>query len=260
MTIKIYIPFIISILIWGIYVSIFGWSWGQETTFVELFKDNMQSLTYKLTLISNFIPGELYSINGPWWFISLIFQFYIIFPFLLKMAKTEDANIYLGALAIAGILYAMIIFAASSSTPLIYGTFIPHLPEFILGIYLAKNDNIIISKKIIIGSLIIFTLGNFIYPLWFFTDITALILMIVIFQKLKENVSKNINKFILEVGVASMFIFYINGFMRNPLVNVANYYESWWGTILIALIFFMIVLFFSMILTRINSYIDKKII
>lgn len=38
----------------------------------------------KLTLLFNFIPGEALSISGPWWFFSLIFQLYLVFPILLK--------------------------------------------------------------------------------------------------------------------------------------------------------------------------------
>lgn len=257
-TIKIYIPFIISLFVWATYVVFAGWTWGQETTFLQLIEENLSSIIYKLTLISNFIPGELYAINGPWWFVSLIFQFYIVFPFLLKMAKSENGDKYLMFVSIASLLYSVIIYV--SNVPLlIYGTMFPHLPEFALGIYLAKKGAIEIPKKIIYISLAIFILGNFFLPFWFLTDISVLILLLVIFQKIRENALNFTNKFILEVGIASMFIFYLNGFMRNPLVNVANYYESWWGTIIIAMIFFMIVLFFSMILTRFNNFIDKQI-
>ena len=50
--------------------------WGKELTALQIITENYQSLIYKLTLISNFVSNEVYAINGPWWFISLIIQFY----------------------------------------------------------------------------------------------------------------------------------------------------------------------------------------
>jgi len=253
-TIKIYIPFLITILVWGIYVTLAGWTWGQDTTFTQLFLDNKESLIYKITLISNFIPEELFAINGPWWFVSLIFQFYIIFPFLLKLNDKKLLYISIISLVITGLFYF-------SNIPfIVHGTFIAHIPEFAFGIYLAKKGELNIEKKYMWLIGFIFILGNILLPFWFLTDITVLILLVLFFQYVKENSSKITKKFILEIGIASMFIFYLNGFMRNPFVNIAGYYESWWGTILIGFAFFTIVLFFSMLLTRLNILIDKSII
>jgi len=40
----------------------------------------------QLTLLANFVPGKAMSACGPWWFYSFIFQFYLVFPLMIRIA------------------------------------------------------------------------------------------------------------------------------------------------------------------------------
>jgi len=245
-TLKIYIPFLISILLWAIYMYFTKCIGGEGVLFLDIIKSSYVHLVYKFVLISNFIPSELFSINGPWWFISLIMQFYILFPFLIKIK-----NKYLVYLGIA-----MMIFVICAQTYLnnlgiqlyLYGTIFGHFPEIILGIIFARKKNININNYFLFLIFILFLLGNINYIFWYFSNISILILFLVGFQKLKE---KNFLKsFLKKMGEISMYVFLINGFLRRPLVNILNNYNIWWINILSFLFFFVIVSLVSLFLTK----------
>ena len=78
--VTIYPSFILAILLWAFVKAKFHY--GVFGLFKYLYW-NVESVFLKLTLVSNFIPSESFSLVGPWWFISLIFQFYFVYPFLL---------------------------------------------------------------------------------------------------------------------------------------------------------------------------------
>src|SRR5690606_9387250 len=46
----------------------------------------------KLTLLYNFIPHAALTVNGPWWFFSVIVQLYAIFPILKFIIKKYGPN------------------------------------------------------------------------------------------------------------------------------------------------------------------------
>lgn len=257
---KIYIPFLIAIVVWALYNSALGWTYGYEGGFIDIIRENYYSLLLKLSFLSNFSKEELFSVVGPWWFVSLIVQLYLLFPILLKVAKKEKGDIYLAYIVGGSILLTMILYFVGSGF-FVYGTAIGHLPEFILGIYLAQKKEINIHNAIIGFSIFLFILSQFSIIFWFFVGIPVTLLLIFTFQKIKTILEKTwINILILEVGISSMFIFYLNGFMRQPLVGLAKHYENWMVNILIAIIFFIVVLFVSMLLTRGHSFISKKLV
>jgi len=253
---KVYFPFIFAIIIWFLYLSLFSFTWGNSLGPIEIISKNLTSLIYKITLISNFVPDEVYSINGPWWFISLIIQFYFVFPFLLKISQHEKGNTFLLMIAGMSIFISMLL---NGKLPFfIYGTFIGHLPEFILGIYLAKKENFSISLVSFIGVLIIFILGNIYTPLWYFTDISITLILILILQNLKKITTGTVLKFINYIGGISMFIFLLNGFLRKPFINIANEIGLWYATITISLVFFLFVIFISHFSDKIYNKIIGK--
>lgn len=254
---KIYIPFVVSIILWFLYVLIAGFTWGNELTALQIITENSQSLIYKVTLVSNFVSNEIYSINGPWWFVSLIIQFYIVYPLLLSISNHEKGNQFLLMIAGFSILISMIL---NGKLPFfIYGTFIGHLPEFILGIYIAKKEDFKLSYPIIIGSLILFILGNFYSVLWYFSDITVTILLLIILQSIRKRTKGFMEKSILYVGSISMFIFLLNGFLRKPIYLVAGEIQTWYITILLSILFFIFVIAVSSVVDKYYSKISHKI-
>jgi len=234
--IKIYPPFIFSILIWMIYMSII---YGGIPNAVKVIISYMDSLLYKLTFISNFIPGELYTINGPWWFVSLIVQFYIIFPYMLKTYK-KFGEIVLLLLSVAG-LFLSAYLQTYVNIPL-SGTILMHLPELSIGLLFAAKGNVTIRYWSIVVITIIFVLSNLYQILWYVSFSSVLILLLVLFQITLLKSNRAIRKVILFIGAISMYIFYINGFMRQPWVNSAIVYDQWYTTILICCLFVLIVI------------------
>ena len=78
---KIYLSFVICVAVYvvlGLFKSAF------LTDEKVLYWD---SLLWKLLLVSNFIPGQSLMPVGPWWFMPFIFQFYLVYPLLLRASQ-----------------------------------------------------------------------------------------------------------------------------------------------------------------------------
>lgn len=252
---KVYFPFLVSIMIWFLYIWLSGYIWGKELTALQIITENYQSLIYKLTLVSNFVSNEVYSINGPWWFISLIIQFYIIYPVLLNITNHEKGNTFLLMIAGFSILISLIL---NGKLPFfIYGTFIGHLPEFILGIYIAKKEKFSISYPMIFGIIALFIIGNFYSFFWYFSDITVTVILLIIFQTIRKHTNGLLEKFILYIGSISMFIFLLNGFLRNPITLIANELGTWYYTLILGLLYFLIVIAISAGITNLYNRRNK---
>lgn len=245
-TLKIYIPFLVSILMWLIYTYFLRNFQGESVLIMDMIKSSYIHLVYKFILISNFIPSELFTINGPWWFVSLIIQFYILFPFLIKLKN--KTLIYLGVIIMAFVICSQTCINNLGIEYYLYGTILGHFPEILLGIIFARKGNININKYHLFSIFILFILGNVNHIFWYFSNISILILLLVGFQKLKE---KNfLTYFLKKTGEISMYMFLINGFLRDPLIGIANSYNTWWINLILFLVFLVIVMFASLILTK----------
>ncbi|MEJ6791608.1 MAG: acyltransferase family protein [Lacinutrix sp.] len=49
----------------------------------------------RFTLVANLIPKEVFVLNGPFWFYSMIVQLYLLFPLLLILQKKNAYLLYL---------------------------------------------------------------------------------------------------------------------------------------------------------------------
>lgn len=226
---KLYPAFLVAIGLWFLYKGMFV---GYSTLFFEAWL----SIIYKITMISNFIPGELYALNGPWWFISLIFQFYLVFPFLFKAyEKYKEVGlvvISVVALLLSAFLQNFVEFKMS-------GTILPHIAELSLGIYFAKKGNIVISPFVLFGVLVVFIASNFVEYIWYLSYVSVALLLMYIILKIKTN------KFIIYIGQISMYIFLINGFLRTPWIEFARHADKWYLTLFLCFIFMNIVIAIS---------------
>ncbi len=242
---KIYPAFLLSILLLAIYMSQL-----QDINPITFIQINWESLIYKLTFISNFINGELVTIVGPWWFISLIVQFYFIFPLLIKIFE-KYGSFSLIVISLFGIILT------AQLQPFINislgGTVLAHLPEFSLGIYLAKNTKVSISIYQIIIIVIVFYIANLYKTFWYVSDLTALLILLLLFQGIILKLKNNSYAIILFIGSISMYIFYINGFLREPLLQAAKNTHNWFLILVITIGFLGIVLFFSYILNLLEQ-------
>lgn len=180
---------------------------------------------YKLLFINTLLPNQGLSINGPWWFFCLIFQFYLIFPLLFNLFKKYNFKAFL---LICTFAYSWI-FLSQYLFNDIYGVFLlqnfpGHLPEFCLGMLLAFNKDTRINNIWFFIAFVTFCLGNY-YKLFFpFTFLAVTIIYICSYQFLKTLKFKKttLKKFFIYFGNISMTIFAIHGFIRVPFIKLAN--------------------------------------
>lgn len=248
---KIYPAFLFSIIVWIIYAAL---THGGIPNAMQYIINNLDSLLYKLTFIANFIPGELYTLNGPWWFVSLIVQFYIIFPYMLTLFKKYGTAALIFLSLISLIITAYLQPHIGFSLP---GTILTHIPELSIGILLAGKNKITINYLTIILIAIIFLLSNMYQFFWYFSFSSILILLLILFQKIIIKSGQKLKTIILFIGSISMYIFYINGFMRYPWVDSAKAYDTWYINILIYFLFMAIVILISLSMMKISNKIKK---
>jgi peptidoglycan/LPS O-acetylase OafA/YrhL len=244
---KIYPAFLFSIVAWLLYIGLTN---GGIAHVLEVLNDNWLSLFYKLTFISNFIPGELYTINGPWWFFSLIVQFYILFPLIIRMVK-KYGELSLLILAIASIwslghLQSLVEFPLT-------GTVFGHLPELCFGVFLAQRKTFSIPYLIIPLLVFLFSLSNFYQFFWYFSFSLVLVLLLLAFHFLFKISNDYMRRVVVFLGSISMYIFYINGFMRQPWVSKAAAVHEWYFNIGYCLTFITLVVMVAYVMNRLEK-------
>ena len=245
---KIYPAFLFSIVIWLIYMGIMH---GGIPYIMKTILSNGEALLYKLTFVANFIPGQLYEINGPWWFVSLIVQFYIVFPYMLLMFRKFGAISLIFLSLISLIITSYLQPHVGFPLP---GTILTHIPELSIGIFLAQKNRFTINYFTILLIVIIFLLSNLYHFFWYFSFSSVLILMLILFQKIIMKSNQTLKTNILFIGSISMYIFYIHGFMRYPWVNNAENYNTWYANIIICFLFFVLVVSISYLMMKISKY------
>ncbi len=224
---------------------------------IDMFSQTWESILYKLTFISNFIPGELYTVNGPWWFVSLIVQFYIVFPFMLMLFKKYG---YLSLLILSLISLIVTAYFQPYIEIKLLGTVLAHIPELSLGIYMAKKKKFSLNYLTLFIIFLVFILSNIYTFFWYFSFLSITILLLILFQNIYMKSNYYLfYKYILFIGTISMYIFYINGFMRSPWSFVANYFNTWYGNILLSLLSVGIVIVMSYFMMKIEKYITEKL-
>ena len=246
---KIYPAFLFSILLWAVYT---GFLDGGPFNVII---DNWKQLLIKLTFIANFFPGRLYELNGPWWFVSLIVQFYFIFPFMLYVYKKYNNLGLIGLSLVSLILTAYLQPLVNIPLP---GTVLTHIPELSIGIFLAQQRNLTINYFTVFFIVIIFILSNLYHFFWFLSYSSALILLLMIFQNIVLKCNQTLTKYLLFIGSISMYIFYIHGFMRIPWIGFAKHFDLWYINIFICLIFISIVIVSSFLMMRFSNIIKQN--
>jgi len=258
--IKIYPAFILAIITWAI---ITGWILGGFDLLnpLRVMYGNLESLILKLLLLSNFIPSEYLSPVGPWWFIPFIFQFYFVFPFLLKLSSRWGGKMLI-TISIMSILFAIFVQGKIGNAN-IYYTILGHLPEFCLGIYLARNDeNILrIPLVVILLAFVTFLLGNMYEIFWYCNHISFLIVLLAAFTYINSRIKGYAigYKILLFFGAISMPLFLVNGFLRHPFISWAIDKDNWLLTIALCLLFILVCVVVALALSIIERFLMTKI-
>ena len=188
-------------------------------------KGSLIDISTQLSLLSTLIPQKALVAVGPWWFYSMIFQFYLIFPVLLRIFEKYKGK---GLLIITIAAYGLLIFVNPVLLNLklnLLHTVFGHLPEFCLGIWIAGKKEFKISIWIYILAILLFMLSNYYKVAWYFSHLAVIIILLPILQYFVKKIKNNdfINKIVLFIGLISVYVFAVHGFLRWEFVGLANY-------------------------------------
>lgn len=189
---------------------------------------------------------------GPWWFISFIFQFYIVFPFLYK-AFVQYGTKFLLWISISSTVITMV-FSGDIGGVNVYYTIIGHFPELCLAMYLAQNHS---SGPDIpwyaVGAVaVVFFMGNVYEIFWYVNHLAALILLLIVLCWLLPTISRHSSteRFFLFFGSLSMPLFLVNGFLRQPFFKWAENYGTWYTTIALCMLSLFTSIVVALVLQR----------
>ena len=202
-----------------------------------------KELGYKLLFIHTLIPESGVSVCGPWWFFGLIFQLYLLFPLLFHCTKKWGWKAFM---AVCLISYGSI-FLFREGLDLYHGTVIMknapgHLPEFCFGMMLAFNKDKRIHWIWLLVALGLFVGGNFTQLLYPFTYLALCVITVFAYQSLKSArfPKRWLGRPLAYFGGISMTLFVVNGFLRAPVLKLANTMPSAWGHVGSAVLFFLL--------------------
>lgn len=259
--IKIYPMFLISILFYISYIGILKpLLLGKGMDGVILFiASSYDAILLKLTLLYNLYPGQGFSLVGPWWFLSMIFQFYLIFPFVINM-RNKYGNIILTLPLILSIII-MYLFSGEIFGISLFFTVIGHFPLLALGIFMSSKQKVNIPKSFGYIALAIFSLGNFHFNFFLISHFMAfLILILFTYDKITTMKPTSTTYKVFEYfGKISMPLFLVNGFLRFPFENYAHEYNNELITWLLFLPFLLICMLSSELLLTINRVFTQKV-
>lgn len=218
-------------------------------------KKLLVSYLAQLSLLSTLIPGKALSAVGPWWFYSMIFQFYLLFPGLLFLFKRFGVKAFV---IISVISYGLIIFLNPHLRSInlnILHTALGHLPEFCFGIWLASKKEIRINWPIYTLALAVFILSNFFREAWYFSHLSVIIVLLPVLQWLTTKIkSKGFAKrFFTFIGLVSVYIFAIHGFLRWEFVALANFLNHPIAEFLVGIMFLVFTTGFAWLLFKVEN-------
>jgi len=201
--------------------------------------------------LSNFIPDNIYHPIGPWWFIGVILQFYLIAPLILRATRRYGSPI-LYALILGSFLLEFL--AGPKLTAAfdfnINHSILGHLDVCALGILLARHKSFTLPTYAIAAAGGLFIAGNFFDPLWITTGVTLLLFTIPALRALTPAIQSfpRLQQSLMFIGGLSMYIFLCNGYLRRPLIDWAKQAPHWWTSLWTSLVFLIIVLLWAVIL------------
>ncbi|MBR4584404.1 MAG: acyltransferase [Bacteroidales bacterium] len=202
--------------------------------------EEIRSFIYKFLFVHTFIPNEGLSLNGPLWFIGLIFQLYILFPLIFHLTQKYGIKAFIAIVIISyTIVYICQYVHILPDGLFVMQNFPGHLPEFALGVLFATSQKKCNNWILLIVSIIVFCLGNFYmaaYPLTFLSITYIFICLYMMLAKSNQNAAK---RFLIYFGNISMIIFAIHSQVRWPFAELALKANNAWYTLMLY-VFFMI--------------------
>ena len=206
------------------------------------------NLVRQILGVSNFIPDNIYHPIGPWWFIGVIVQFYLIVPLIFRQKKIKPERLFLyliaGALLLESFGGALIWHLFSLN---INHTILGHLDVCALGMLAAHYKQKSIPSWILLVAAALFILGNYNVIVWTTASLTATILLIPLLRFIAGWLSKSklADRAMLFLGGISIYMFLCNGYLRWPLIDQVRENPTWNNNITTCLIFVGLVILWA---------------
>lgn len=224
---------------------------GNRIGWSEVWYGKGPNLLMQMVGLSNFIPEKVYSPIGPWWFIGVILQFYLIVP-LIWRAVMQWGDKALCLLLVASWVLQVIPghFLYSKYELNINHTILGHLGVCAMGIWFARRDTLILPWWLLLVSVLLFVGGNFFYVLWIPSGVALLLFLLPLMRLLGEAAARSrvLCALVLPWGQLSLYLFLCNGYLRRPLVDWAKEQAHWWNSMWTCLVFLVIALVWAALL------------
>ena len=231
---------------------------GYRIGWLELWHSHMINLLLQMTGISNFIPGQAYSPIGPWWFISVILQFYLILPFIWGRVK-KHGEIFLYVAVIASWLLEIIMggWFYRQLNLNINHTILGHLDVCLMGVWFARREKVNLPWPVIWVGLAVFCGGNFYQNLWIVSGVGLLLFLLPLMRFLCAGVARRptLSRLTKWIGELSLYLFLCNGFLRKPLIDWAKEQGCWWTSLWSCMLFILIAVTGAFLLRNLERWI-----
>ena len=224
---------------------------GGRLGFGFVFQTQGLNLLRQMVGISNFSPDNVYHPIGPWWFIGVIVQFYLLVPFVFKLVNTYgDRLLYLiGALSLLAEFFLGPLLESWVDVNINH-TIIGHLDVCLMGIWFARRDKVSVAWLVIFSALVAFVMGSFYYSLWLVSGLMVMLFLLPVMRSICSVIKRHrgLSMVCIFLGNLSLYLFLCNGYLRKPLIEIAVAEPHWWTSIWSSLVFLGIVIVWAMIL------------
>lgn len=187
-----------------------------------------EAVLFFFKMTSAFSRVTLFGYIGSWWYLCLALQLYLFFPVLFFIVrKYREKGIIILLLLAYILIYGFSDLAESNDIPF-FANAVGHLPELLFGIAAATFRQLRINWKILSLALVLFTLSCLNVHFFPFGFLSMLIIILAVSHFLIKGVSKckRVKVFFLYIGTISMFIFVLNGQVRDALLFYFYSYKA----------------------------------
>lgn len=216
--VKLYIPIALSTLFLLVFVLLFG----QYGTHARL---SPYHLLLQLATFVNFTSSYDAVIVGPWWFLGAIIQLYFVLHILMWGTK-KYGNYFLLVISVASIFILMTFNNLLSEYIFLKKNIIGWLPEVSLGIYFVRSRKIEITnvQATVLAAvcLLLYLLGNVYEFFWYFSSFAILLFCVIVSHPVLLFVHKfcRLDDFLNYTGKISVYMFLVNGIIREPIIEL----------------------------------------
>jgi peptidoglycan/LPS O-acetylase OafA/YrhL len=213
---KIYPTFLLAL---GLFLLLKIVQDGPAGTLAYLLRQGDELLLTTLA-VQNLIPGYGLPPVGPWWFLPFIVQFYCLWLALAAFCRRFGASglVVLSAVCL-GLTMALQLNLAGEWRINFLTLPTGHMPELGLGIAYARFGFRVGPGSALVAA-VLFILGNLYASLWGLTFISALVVLLYLYQSTRGVLRER--RLLVGVGVVSMPLFFVNGFLRGPFWAAAR--------------------------------------